>query len=503
MVGPDFQRPKTAVSGAWLESGDRRVSTESTIDRDWWTTFHDPALNRLIEQAFRENLSLRQAAVRVLQARAQLGIQIGEVFPQQQQVVGAVDYNRISDRAVTSLATGGLAYWQSQIGAQTSWELDFWGKVRRGIQSAEASLLSRLADYDNTLVSLTADVANSYITVRTAEERIRIARDNAGIQEESLKIAEARFTYGTATQLDVDQARTSLLNTLASIPALETQLRQARDALSVLLGMPPSDLRDVLDSAAGIPASPPQVIVGIPADLLRRRPDVRSAELQAVAQSAQIGVARADLFPAFTLTGSLVLLSTDVGKFALSDMFRWGSRSVQIGPSVQWNILNYGQITNNVRVQDASFQQLLIAYQQAVLTAQQDVEDNLTAFLRAQDRADLLARSVTSARSAVAIANLQYREGVTDFTAVLIAQQALLAQQDSLASTLGNIATSLVGVYRALGGGWEFREGQELVPPEITAEMQRRTNWGRLLAPATYNLPASRRPESAPRAPDW
>jgi NodT family efflux transporter outer membrane factor (OMF) lipoprotein len=507
MVGPDFQRPKTMVSSNWLETRDPRVSTESARYRDWWQAFHDPVLDRLIERAYRENLSLRSAGVRVLQARAQLGIAIGEIFPQTQQAIGSVQYNRTGDRAVTAgfagSKGGSLDYWQSEVGLQASWELDFWGKIRRAIQSADASLLSTLADYDNTLVTLTADVANSYITIRTADERIRIARENVGTQEESLKIAEARFKYGTVTQLDVEQARTSLLNTLATIPPLETQLRQARDALSVLLGMPPSDLSDLLGGPSAIPVSPPEVIVGVPTDLLRRRPDIRSAELQAAAQSAQIGVAKADLFPAFSLTGNLVLLSTNLGSFKLSDMFRWGSRSVQAGPTVQWNIFNYGQITNNVRVQDAKLQELLLIYQSAVLSAQQDVEDNLAAFLRAQDRAQLLAQSVASARTAVALALFQYREGVTDFTTVLTAQQALLSQQDSLASTLGTISTSLVGVYRALGGGWEIREGQELVPPEIRAEMEKRTNWGHLLTPSTYNLPASREPKSAPRLPDW
>jgi len=507
MVGPDFQRPKTMVSSNWLETGDPRVSTGSARYRDWWQAFNDPVLDRLVERAYRENLSLRSAGMRVLQARAQLGITIGEIFPQTQQAIGSVQYNRTGDRAVTAAFTGSkggsLDYWQSEVGLQASWELDFWGKLRRAIQSADASLLSTLADYDNTLVTLTADVANSYITIRTAEERIRIARENVGTQEESLKIAEAKFKYGTVTQLDVEQARTSLLNTLATIPPLETQLRQAKDVLSVLLGMPPSDLSDLLGGPSAIPVSPPQVIVGVPTDLLRRRPDIRSAELQAAAQSAQIGVARADLFPAFSLTGNLVLLSTNLGSFKLSDMFRWGSRSVQAGPTVQWNIFNYGQITNNVRVQDAKLQELLLTYQSAVLSAQQDVEDNLAGFLRAQDRAQLLAQSVASARTAVALALLQYREGVTDFTTVLTAQQALLSQQDSLASTLGTISTSLVGVYRALGGGWEIREGQELVPPDIRAEMEKRTNWGHLLAPATYNLPASREPKSTARLPDW
>jgi NodT family efflux transporter outer membrane factor (OMF) lipoprotein len=505
MVGPNYQRPNVSVSPKWGETGDQRVSTESTMYRDWWRAFNDPALDRLIARAYRDNLSLQQAGVRVLQARAQLGIAVAEIYPQTQQAVGAVQYFRTSDRAFAPVPafSSSFTYWQSTIGAQASWELDFWGRIRRGIESADANLLSTLADYDTTLVTLTADVANAYIALRTAEERIRIARENVDIQEQTLKIVEARFKYGTVTQLDVEQARTALLNTLATLPTLETQLRQARDALSVLLGMPPSDLSDLLAGPSAIPVSPPQVIVGIPADLLRRRPDIRSAELQAVAQSAQIGVAKADLFPAFSLIGNLVLLSTDLGSFRLSDMFRWGARSVQVGPSVQWNILNYGQLTNNVRAQDARFQQLLLAYQQSVLVAQQDVEDNLVAFLRAQDRADLLAKSVTSSRNAVSLAVLQYREGVTDFTTVLTAQQALLNQQDSLASTLGNISTSLVGVYRALGGGWETRQGEELVPAEIKAEMRRRTNWGDLLAPATYNQPASREPQSMPRFPDW
>ncbi len=502
-VGPEFARPPVSIAQTWLDANDPRVKAEAADHRHWWQAFNDPALNGLIERAYRENLSLRSAGVRVLQARAQLGIAVGELYPQTQQATGSLQYNRLSESSALGHSIPNPEYWQSQIGGQASWEPDFWGKFRRAIESADASLLSTLADYDNTLVTLTAEVANSYIVIRTAQERIRIARENVGTQEENLKIAQARFEEGTTTQLDVEQARTSLLNTQASIPPLETVLRQAQDALSVLLGLPPSDLSALLGDPAGIPVSPPQVIVGIPADLLRRRPDVRSAELQAATQSAQIGVAKADLFPAFSLTGSLVFLATDVGTAKLSDMFRWSSRSIQAGPSFQWNLFNYGQITNNVRVQDARFQQLLLAYQEAVLSAQQDVQDNLTAFLRTQDRADLLAQSVTSAKTALDLAVAQYQEGLKDFTTVLTAQQALLSQQDSLANTLGNISSSLVGVYRALGGGWEIREGQDLMPAEIKAQMEKRTNWGGLLAPCTYNLPASREPTSAPRLPDW
>ena len=292
MVGPNYQRPKVSVSPSFGETGDPRLSAESTNYRDWWKAFNDPVLDRLIARAYRDNLTLQQAGVRVLQARAQLGIAVGEIFPQTQQAIGSLQYNRTSDRAATAAFVkggGGIEYWQSTIGAQASWELDFWGRIRRGIQSADANLLATLADYDNTLVTLTADVANTYIALRTAEERIRIAQENIDIQQQTLQIVEARFTYGTVTQLDVEQARTVLLNTQATLPTLETQRRQARDALAVLLGMAPNDLGDLLDGSSAIPVSPPQVIVGIPADLLRRRPDIRSAELQAVAQSARSG----------------------------------------------------------------------------------------------------------------------------------------------------------------------------------------------------------------------
>src|SRR5258705_4277680 len=334
MIGPDYQPPKVSVSPNWGETGDQRVSTESTANRGWWRTFNDPVLDRLVAQAYRDNLTLRQAGVRVLQARAQLGIAVGEIFPQTQQAIGSVEYNRTSDRAASAAAfNGSLAYWQSQIGAQATWELDFWGRIQRCIESADANLLATLADYDSTLVTLTADVANTYIALRTAEERIRIAQENVDIQEQTLKIVEARFTYGTVTQLDVEQARTVLFNTLATLPTLETQRRQARDALSVLLGMPPNDLSDLLSGPSTIPVSPPQIIVGIPADLLRRRPDIRSAEMQAVAESAQIGAAKADLLPPCSLIGNLVLLSTDLGTFRLTGMFRWASAQTQIGTS--------------------------------------------------------------------------------------------------------------------------------------------------------------------------
>ena len=515
MVGPDFRRSVAPVSQNWLDAGDPRVKSEVADYREWWKTFNDPVLDRLVDRAYRENLNLRIAGVRVLAARAQLGITVGELFPQTQQAFGSLQYNRTSEHAPEAAALpagkGGvnsssnplLSYWQSQIGLTATWELDFWGKFRRAIESANAGWLATIADYDNALVSLTSDVANSYILVRILEKRLDIARQNVETQKESLKIAEARFQYGTASELDVEQARTLLYNTEASIPALEVLLRQAMNAISVLVGLPPGDLADLLNGPPEIPVSPPEVIVGIPADLLRRRPDVRSAEYQAAAQSALIGVAKADLYPALSLTGTFGFLSSDAGTFKLSDMFRWSSRFAQAGPSVQWNIFNYGRITNNVRLQDARFQELLLAYQNTVLSAQRDVEDNLVAFLKAQDQARFLAQSVTAARTAFDLALLQYQQGAVDFTTVLIAQRSLLSQQDSLATTLGNISTSLVGVYRALGGGWEMREGRDLVPPQIREEMAGRTSWGNLLRPTSYNPSPSDEPKSLIRLPDW
>jgi NodT family efflux transporter outer membrane factor (OMF) lipoprotein len=503
MVGPNFVRPKAEVSPEWLETGDKRVITAPSAYRDWWRAFDDEVLDRIIARAYRENLSLRIAGLRVLEARAQLGIAVGEFYPQIQQAFGSLQTNRPSKRSAASTAGVSPQFWQSEIGFSASWELDFWGKFRRTIESANAGWLATIADYDSVLVSLTADVANSYVLIRTLQKRIEIARRNVEIQKESLQIAEARFRYGTVTQLDVEQAKTVLNNSLASIPALQAQRRQAENALCVLLGLAPSHLTDILEGPPEIPVSPPQVIVGIPADLLRRRPDVRSAEYQAAAQCALIGAAKADLYPAFSLNGTFGFLSTDLGKNRLSDMFQWQSRTFQAGPSFTWNLFNYGQITNNVRVQDALFQELLIVYQNTVLAAQQDVEDNLAAFLKAQDQAGFLAQAVTAAQKTLDLAVQQYRQGVVDFTTVLIAQQALLAEQDSLATTLGNISSSLVGVYRALGGGWEIQEGNALLPAEITAEMAKRTNWGRLLSPAIYNPTVAEEPKSAIRLPDW
>ena len=402
-VGPDFAPPTAAVSEQWMEDGDSRLENTRSISESWWTVFEDDVLDGLIETAYRQNLPLLSAGARVLQARAQLAVAVGQFYPQTQQAFGSIDYNRRSARA--PFQTGGpadlLEYWQNQIGLQAAWEIDFWGRFRRGIELADAAVLASIATYDDVLVSLTADVATNYVQIRTLQARLDIARENVEVQRESLNIAEIRFRAGTTSERDVEQARTVLASTEASIPQLEAALVQTKNALSVLLGMPPNPLDELLAGSKAIPVAPPRVAVGIPAELLRRRPDIRAAELQAAAQSAQIGVAKADLYPAFSLTGNFGFLASDWGKYDLSDIFMAKSRSFTFGPSFQWNILNYGRIVNNVRVQDAAFQALVINYQNTVLTAQREVEDGLIGFLNAQKRTDLLELSAAAAKRSV------------------------------------------------------------------------------------------------------
>jgi NodT family efflux transporter outer membrane factor (OMF) lipoprotein len=511
-VGPDYKRPSVEVNQNWLETKDHQVQSGYQDYHDWWQAFNDPTLNRLIETAYHENLNLRVAGLRVLAARAQLGIATGQLYPQTQQASGSYQKERVSAGTTfigssnTSSSFGGLGLAESQVGLTASWEIDFWGKFRRAIESADAGLMASIANYDSTLVSLTANVANLYITIRTVQRRLNIAHRNVETQRESLEIAKARFEGGTTSQRDVDQAKTILTGTEATIPPLKIQLRQATDALCVLLGLPPSLLTNQLQGkVAQIPAPPARVVVGIPVDLMRRRPDIRAAQYNAMAQCAQIGVAKAELYPALSLLGTFGFLASDVGKSHLAGMFNWRDRSGTMGPSLTWNIFNYGQITNNVRFQDAQFQTLLVTYQNTVLSAQQDVEDNLTGFLRSQEQTASLKESVASAQSSLDLALIQYREGITDFTTVLAAQQSLLSTEDNLASAMGNISIFLVGVYRSLGGGWQIREGQDFVPLETRKEMEQRTNWGKLLTPASQPPPppAEERQKRLIRAPDW
>jgi NodT family efflux transporter outer membrane factor (OMF) lipoprotein len=510
MVGPDFKTPATPVADTWLESSDPAVRTQRQESEDWWTVYRDPTLNRLIEIAYDQNLTLLSAGARVLEARATLGVAIGEFYPQTQQLGGNVGYNQASRVDPTSNPNSQLGnYWRASLGTQIAWELDFWGKFRRGVQSADAAYLASIATYDDVLVTLLGDVATSYIGIRTLQQQLAIAHDNVVKQQKALAIARDRFHGGTATGLDVFQAENVLAQTESTIPQLTAQLQQGEDALRVLLGMTPQSLDALLTGPTTIPVPPPDVSVGMPADLIRRRPDIRSAELMAAAQSEQIGMAKADLYPAFGLSGTFGVVAGTTGRNQLSEAFTGNAIQFAFGPSFTWPVLNYGQITNNVRVQDARLQGLLIDYQNTVLKAQQEVENGLAVFVQGRLQVALLRRSVAAANGALRVALDQYRLGTRDFTTVLTAEQNLYQAENNLASASGSLSTSLVSIYRSLGGGWQIRQGNEFVNAKTREEMRSRTNWGKLLPPEdqpqppTPGLPSPADRGSDVRAPQW
>jgi NodT family efflux transporter outer membrane factor (OMF) lipoprotein len=510
MVGPDFSAPSTPVAEKWLEAGNASVDTHNQNYRDWWTVFHDPALDRLIETAYNQNLTLVSAGTRVLQARAELGVAIGEFYPQLQQGNGSITYIRPSHADTTQFPLGvGQNFWRDSLGLTVNWELDFWGKFRRAIESADAAYLASIANYDYVLASLLGDVATTYIGIRTLQAQIQIAQENIVKQKKALAIAGAKYHGGTATKLDVYQAENVLGQTESAVPQLTIQLNQGFNALAVLLGMPPQPMDPLLRGSNGIPVPPKSVAVGIPADLVRRRPDIRAAELAAMAQSAQVGIAEANLYPAFSLTGFFGTSASTVGHSKLKRVFEGNGITFAFGPSFQWNILNYGQITNQVRVEDAALQGLLVDYQNTVLKAQQEVENGLTSFLQGRDQVDYLRQSVTAANAALRIAFLQYNLGTRDFTTVLTAEQNLYTAQNNLAMAEGGVSTGLASVYRALGGGWQIRADNEFVPAATAEEMRNRTNWGELMPPPSTPqpvVPALPTPQDVspnPRAPEW
>ena len=505
MVGPNFISPKVDVAGAWATKDAARVSTAPPRDAAWWKDFHDPTLDRLIDLAYRQNLGLQQAGVNVLRARAQLGVAIGNEYPQQQGAFAQYQYHNRGGSDVTSLPVGISAnsYGTTRYGFTSGWEIDFWGKFRRAVESADESFLASISNYDAALVSLTATVGTTYVGLRTAQERLRVLRKNVKIQEEGLRIARARYENGQTGERDVTQASSQLAETQSQIPTLEVTVAHDRDALAMLLGVTPDQLPAALAANRSIPRAPPRVAAGIPRDLLRQRPDVRQAEQVAAAESALIGVTKADLYPAFSLSGNFGFSASDIAGRSLGDAFTWNGRAASIGPAFQWNLFNYGQITNQVRAQDAQFQAAVLAYQNTVLQAQREVEDALVAFVKARETVRYLEKAVAEAKRSVQLSFVQYKEGQTDFTTVLTAEQSLVRQQDQLTVARGNVPQSLIAVFQALGGGWQIRKGHDFVPDAIKEQMRKRTDWGDLLEVESRVPPSPAEPKALVRKPDW
>jgi len=341
--------------------------------------------------------------------------------------------------------------------------------------------MASIAARDQALILLTAQVVNTYTIIRINQEQLHYAFENEALQQRSYDIAAVLYRNGSDSELDMQQAHTLLLSTQATIPGFEIALQQAINALNTLLGQVPGSLDDLLGSEQRIPTLPDSIAVGIPADLLRRRPDVRQAELNALAQNARVGLAEADLYPSFSLTGSIGLVSGGAGSSDFGDLFSSDALTFSIGPSFVWPFLNYGRIRNNIRVQDARLQQALVNYRQVVIQSAREAEDAMVALNGSQQQTEILVKTVVSAKRSNQLSMLRYREGFSDYQRVLDSQQALFAQQQRLVTQRGTSVSSLVRLYTSLGGGWEIQSGLPLISEQSRQQMEQRTNWGELL----------------------
>ena len=509
LVGPDYATPEAAIEKNWVSSPSGVNNKDIAKLATWWQVFHDPILDKLIAEARKDNLSLQAAGVRIAEARAQLGITTGTLYPQKQQVGGAVTQQQISGYTPNSPPTIDRSFATNNVSFDVGWELDIWGKFRRGIEASEANLEASIATYDDALVSLTAEVARVYVGIRTFETLIQVANENVKIQERTVEIAKALYDGGAINEMDYLQAETLLNNTLATIPPFQAQLQQAKNALNLLLGKPSGTVEAYLKEKKPIPIAPLEAAIGVPADLLRRRPDIRLAEQRLAGQSSLIGVAEADLYPHFSLVGSIGFSASDtamtyasMGGSHLGKLFNANSFQYGIGPSMSWNIFNYGRIKNQVRVEDARFQALINLYQQSVLSAAREAEDALTAFVNAQKRYKEIQKSYQAAKRSTELSLFQYQEGLIDYQRVLDSQRSLATVQDSATRSYSDITTNLITLYKAVGGGWETRTEQDFISEKTKQQMDKRTDWGDLMKPQNLKLPEQERNKTL-RAPDW
>jgi NodT family efflux transporter outer membrane factor (OMF) lipoprotein len=447
-VGPQYATPPAPIAEDWIDGNDVRLHEQTDDLSTWWAVFDDPTLNGLVVDAYQQNLTLREAGFRILAARAELGIAFGNFFPQAQTMDAS--YQRSVLQQIYSQR------WT--YGFNMAWELDFWGRFRRAIIAADASLDASIFDYDDILVTLVGDVASNYVLIRTTQRRIELLENVIKVQQDVYNFIGERLKAGFrgVTDLDKAQAESDLRQSQAQVEQLRIDLRVTENRLCTLLGMPTVALAPRLNAGpkTGIPIPPDFAVVGVPADLLRRRPDVRRAERLAAAQAERIGIATTDLYPAFAINGSIGWQNA-----SLSNLIEPGSFTGAIAPSFQWNVLNYGRLLNNIRLQDANFNALVANYQNTVVLANAQVEDGIVTFLRAQRREELLNQSVDAAYRALAVIVGQYEAGVggVDFNRYAVILQSLVQQQDTWAQSQGQIGQGLIQIYRGLGGGWQIR----------------------------------------------
>jgi NodT family efflux transporter outer membrane factor (OMF) lipoprotein len=457
-VGPDYRAPALDMPVTWVgpttqpaliaaatqpTTATSAATTQPASLSRWWTNLDDPTLDSLIDRAIASNLDLRQAQARLRQARAARGVAASVLWP---SADASASYSRRGAGTGTGDANSRELY---TAGLDAAWEIDVFGGNRRSVEAADADVASAVEDARDVLISVTAEVALSYVDLRGFQRQIQIAQRNLAAQERTLDVTRRRGGAGFVGSLDVAQAEAQVATTRSQIPLLEASARQATYALGVLLGREPGALLDELSRADRFPRTPAQVPVGLPSDLLLRRPDVRRAASDLRAATARVGVAVSDLYPRFSLTGSFGLEGDKPRSLTDAANHFWS-----IGPSIRWPVFTAGQVRSNIAEQRAAAEQVLIAYKATVLTALADVEGALIAFDREQARRATLADAVAANRRAVELANTLYLQGETDFLNVLTAQRSLLASEDALEQSDRTVTINLIALYKALGGGW-------------------------------------------------
>lgn len=447
-VGPDYEPPSPIDVDRWAHAVESEFGDPSSPMYGWWALLQDQTLTELIERAHRDNLDLDAAVARVRESRALLAI-AGSARVPDLTGTGGAERGRGSDGISPAAPPQERTDTLRELGLQSTWELDLWGRVRRSVESASASYEASVEDLRDIVVIVYAQIGANYVLLRTLQERLRLAKANVELQKETLALVEARHRAQLAPLLDVRQAELNLAVTESVVPSIEASIATTLHQLSVLVGEPPNTLSVELGIAQPLPSVPATLVASIPADTIRQRPDIRGAERRLAAQSAQIGVATSDLYPNFFLSGDFGY-ATAAGSLLQRDYRTWG-----LGTVFSWNLFNAGRVRNSIAVEEARTEQALVNYEQTILFALQDVEDSLVSFARERERLDALGRSVTAADQADELVTEQYRQGLTNFQNVLDTQRSLFEQQDQYADSQGLVLLNLISAYQAFGGGWD------------------------------------------------
>lgn len=448
-VGPNYKAPKINVAGQWatpLGNGETKEAPDLGL---WWKKFNDPDLDQLVTKAMESNYDLRLAQARIREARAERDVAYGGLWP---TVRGTASYarNRWGKNSFPPLPpTAPFNFNEYNAGFDAAWEIDIFGGTRRAIDAANAEIDAAQYSQRDVLISLLAEVARNYIQMRGFQQRLSITLQNIKIQQEVLDLTDSRFKHGLSSDLDVQEATAILTQTQSQVPSLEAGVQESLYYLAILMGDEPGALKDELSSEKSIPLTPPQVPVGLPSDLLQRRPDIQKAERELAAATSRIGEAESDLFPKFSLTGS-----GGVESLSANSWFDYASRYGSIGPTMQWEIFEAGRTRAQVRVQNARQEEALDAYRQTILKALQDAEGALTNYAKEQVRRQSLSESFDAETQAFELSTKLYKSGLADFIRVLDSERALYLAQDALVQSKQAVAIDLIQLYKALGGGW-------------------------------------------------